>query len=296
MSNDIKHVGIISTIGDLDVSDLTRAAAALQKQVTRDLGPIWGINATVSAFVKLEDMPVGHWPIIIQKNLKEFPGAQGIHLDKNGQPFALVAVSEEWVLTVSHELCEMLVDPFGNRLIPSNSIDPGNPGRVEYLVEVSDPSEAAEFGYSINNLLVSDFYTPNFFDPIKSSGVRYSFTGAIKEPLQVLDGGYLTWHDPDSDHWWQKRMFGQEEIEDLGIMNANVRSIRAEIDRITTPLQKVATSAAKRPQVMLTAASRLTTSLKSSKSKADHWQETIKEIMENSQKQQIFAFSNVKSK
>jgi hypothetical protein len=50
-------------------------------------------------------------------------------------------------------------------------------GRVEFLVEACDPSEAAEFGYTIDNLLVSDFYTPRYFDPVQSDSVRYSFTG-----------------------------------------------------------------------------------------------------------------------
>ena len=68
--------------------------------------------------------------------------------------------------------------------------------RVNYLVEVCDPSEAAEHAYSCNGILVSDFYTPNYFDPVKAGGVRYSFTGAITEPLQVLLGGYLSWQDP----------------------------------------------------------------------------------------------------
>jgi hypothetical protein len=108
-------------------------------------------------------------------------------------------------------------------------------GRVKFLVEVGDPSEAAEFGYSINNLLVSDFYTPQYFDPVQSAGVRYSFTGAIKEPRQVLRGGYLSWQDPISKHFFQERRIDSDEPEfvDLGILtNANMTP-REFIDRQT---------------------------------------------------------------
>jgi len=123
--------------------------------------------------------------------------AAGIHLDKDGQPFALVTAGDDWPLTACHEILEMLANPFGNRVIAGDS-PKSDQGRVEFLVEVCDPSEAAEFGYTVNGVLVSDFYTPNYFDPIQAPGVRYSFTGALTEPRQVVAGGYLSWHEPVS--------------------------------------------------------------------------------------------------
>ena len=42
----------------------------------------------------------------------------------------------------------------------------------------------------------------SFIDSEKSA-VRYSLTGAITKPREVLRGGYLSWHGPVSDHWWQ---------------------------------------------------------------------------------------------
>ncbi len=115
------------------------------------------------------------------------PGAAGVHEDEHGQPFALVTASNDrnvWSLTCSHEMIEMLVDPFGNRLIASDS-PKADQGRVQVLVEACDPSEAAEFGYTVNGILVSDFYSTRYFDPLVASGVRYSFTGAVQEPRQA---------------------------------------------------------------------------------------------------------------
>ena len=109
---------------------------------------------------------------------------------------------------------------------------------MEYLVEVCDPSEAAEFGYTVNDILVSDFYTPRFFDPAVDTQARYSFTGAITKPRQVLRGGYVSWHDPVSNHWWQQTWFGQrKEFRDLGEFDvAKHESLRAWIDaRPNTP-------------------------------------------------------------
>ena len=66
-----------------------KVAAALQKQATRDLGPIWEVSATVDAFEKLEDVPLDYWPMIVKDDIG-MDGASGVHLDKNGQPFALI--------------------------------------------------------------------------------------------------------------------------------------------------------------------------------------------------------------
>ena len=128
----------------------------------------------------------------------------------------------------------MLADPFGNRTMAGQSPMPGQ-GRVQFLVEVADPSEAAKFGYKVNGITLSDFYTPNYFDPLASPGVRYSYTGAIQKPRQVLNGGYLSWHDPVSDHWFQETWFtgSKSKFRDLGVLTAKNGSLRVQIDALT---------------------------------------------------------------
>jgi hypothetical protein len=39
--------------------------------------------------------------------------------------------------------------------------------------------------------------TPHFYDPVVSTSARYSFTGAIKAPRQILPGGYISFFNPD---------------------------------------------------------------------------------------------------
>jgi hypothetical protein len=228
----LRQLALVSESSSIDLAEVTRVSAALQKQASRDLSPIWEIDATVDGFQTLEDVPIGYWPMVVKDNIGY--DAAGIHLDDGNQPYALISSGEDWSLTASHETLEMLVDPFGNRLIAGDSPMEGQ-GRVEFLVEVSDPSEAAQFAYTVNSILVSDFYTPNFFDPVASSGVRYSFTGAITEPRQVLKGGYLSWHEPVSNHWWQWQYFGDDPavFKDLGVLQASQGSLRSQIDRLT---------------------------------------------------------------
>jgi hypothetical protein len=233
------YLALVSESASVSPGELTRVAAALEKQVARDFAPIWEVTATLSAFTDLEDMPTDYCPLIVMDDIG-VSGAAGIHLDKNGQPFALIQYSPSWSLTASHETLELLADPFGNRLVAGPSPMEGQ-GRVEFLLEVCDPSEAAEFSYTVNGVMVSDFITPHYHDPAQAPGVRYSYTGAISSPREVLKGGYLSWHDPVSDHWWQVVYFGdQPEFRDLGVLGQLTGSIRSWIDAQTDvpPLQQ----------------------------------------------------------
>ncbi len=229
----LRQVALVSETSSISSAELSVVAASLQKQATRDLGPIWGVSATVDAFARLEDVPLGHWPVVVKDDINT-PGAAGVHEDDAGQPFALVQSGDGWSLTASHETIEMLVDPFGRRLAAGQSPKQGQ-GRVQFLVEPCDPSEDEQFSYIINGVAVSDFYTPKFFSTAANPHDRYSFTGAIKKPRQVLKGGYLSWHDPVSDHWFQEQFFGAKPVfKDLGKMTARSgKSFRRQIYDVT---------------------------------------------------------------
>lgn len=273
----LRQVAIVSESAKAPFSKVGPVSAALQKQAVRDVGPIWDLNATVDAFATLEDVPVGYWPIIIRDDI-DTPGAAGVHEDDSGQPFALVHADDGWSLTASHELIEMLVDPLGNRLTAGQSPKPGQ-GRVEFLVEPCDPSEAAEFGYTINGVSVSDFYTPKYFSTIANPADRYSYTGAIKKPRQVLSGGYLSWHDPVTDHWFQETFFSgsKPKFTDLGKLSAKRgKSWRRQIYDVTQQAFE-----ARRPKApALRAASALTVAaLPATQSKAKAWRQQISKLV-----------------
>lgn len=228
----LQHIALVSETKELSFGELGGVSAALQKQVLRDLAPAWAIQATVDTFESLDHVPLDYWPMIVRDDI-DVAGAAGIHEDKDGHPFALIQYSEGWSLTASHECLEMLCDPTGNRVTAGKSPMPGQE-RVEFLVEVCDPSEAEAYSYTINGVTVSDFYTPRYFDPVAAPGVRFSFTGAIERPRDVLGGGYLSWHDPVTDHWFQKTFFSDvPQFRDLGALTQGERSIRNQIYRAT---------------------------------------------------------------
>ena len=273
-----RHLAVVADTKKVTPSQLTKVAAALQKQATRDFGQIWEIQANVSGFTNLEDVPTDYWPVIIRDDIKT-PGAAGVHEDKNGQPFALVQYEKDWPLTASHETLEMLGDPFGNRLVAGKSPKPGQ-GRVNFLVEVCDPSEDRQFAYTVNGITLSDFYTPHYFDPVTAPSVRYSFTGAITKPRTILRGGYLSWVVPQTNEWFQMIWFDTAEpvFRSLGVLSGKITgSLRATIDRLTpTPLETVKPP----PKSPLMAAARDAVEEvdDSSSARADLLRKTIEEI------------------
>ncbi|HEY1271488.1 MAG TPA: hypothetical protein VGF08_05865 [Terriglobales bacterium] len=238
------NVALVSDTTVVDFSQITAVAAALQKQVTRDFGPLWTVEATVSAFDKLESVPVDYWPVIVRDDINE-PGAAGFHTDDNGQPFSLVQADDGWALTSSHEVLEMLADPFGNRTIagspPPDSPEPvASLQRVVYLVEVCDPCEAEPFAYTSNGVTVSDFITPHYYDPNGTMGARYSFRGNVEAPHTVLEGGYVSFGNPVDNNWYQIIVVnGQTRVRDLGVINvATGKSLRELVDRAVREVRK----------------------------------------------------------
>ena len=216
---------LVSQVDAASTADLERTAAALQKQIDRDYIPLWKPKATINitVFSSLEKVPPSHWPIILRADIGT-PGAMALHQERDGVPFALVTFTDQWTHSASHQMLEMAANPRSNWTVSSKSVRPGDRHKVRYLVQVCDPCQNLTFAYSIEGVLVSDFYTPHYFDEAAKPDVRYSFTGAIKRPRQVLSGGYLSWYDPKTRHWWQKQYFShrQPRFVDLGIFDTGM--------------------------------------------------------------------------
>ena len=196
------HVALVDMSGTISQHELAEVAGALNEQVQADLVPAWQLSATVGAY---PEAPPGTWRIELHEQISD-PGAAGYHEDAHGQPFAMVALSAgEWTVTASHELLETLGDPWGRRLHTAAAPDgwEGGSPRVRYLLELCDPPERVT--YQVGGVSVSDFLLPAFYRSSRRGSLAgYSHTGAIQEPLQVLEGGYITFFDPESGHMWQR--------------------------------------------------------------------------------------------
>ena len=173
----------------VDAGELARVAAAIQRQVTRDLAPAWGIHATVDVFPRPRERPADDSPVVLTR--RHLGDDEGFHLTHDGQPFSVVEAIAGWSLTASHEILEMIADPSGARIIEGPRPGFGAAGpqtRVDYLVEICDPCQSARDGTS---------WTASW-SRISASGVfrggagPFSFTGAVTSSHGLSHGGALT--------------------------------------------------------------------------------------------------------
>jgi hypothetical protein len=122
------------------------------------------------------------------------------------------------------------------RQIVGKKIQDGT-GQFNYLVEGCDPCEANNYGYTILGVVVSDFITPHFYDPVVTQGTRYSFTGAITAPRQILPGGYISFVDQETDEWQQILWVDPSQppqLKNLGPATGKNRSMREWVDNEMT--------------------------------------------------------------
>ncbi len=130
-----------SVVQDADVQD---SVAALQIQVSRDFAPIWGRDAQLAFSPRNTPVPGGTWELLIADNSDQ-AGDLGYHeLTVNGDPLGKVFAQDDiangnsWTVTASHELLEMLADPWINQCVQNNKPD----GSIRfYALEICDACE-----------------------------------------------------------------------------------------------------------------------------------------------------------
>lgn len=166
---------------------------AMQTQVTSHFRPYWTADCTLTFWPKTQPIIPGWWQLLVIDN-PDMAGALGYHeLSSVGGPLGKVFAKLDldsgtsWTVTFSHELMEMLADPW------INLISQGSDGKL-YASEVGDAVEADELGYLINGVLVSDFITPAWFQPTFAD--RLDYKRHLTAPLTLAPGGYISILDP----------------------------------------------------------------------------------------------------
>jgi hypothetical protein len=187
------------TRGSLTAAVLAQVSRALQTQLDRDFGPVWGAAARVIT-AREPAIPLIGWSISL---VDDGGGRLGVRMARDGGPRATVVVHGDWTVALSHVLLEMLANPDGELLIESRDTTPRSPGhRVRYLVEVCDPCEV--FHYEICGVSVSDFVTPDYYRADAAPGTAFDFLRRLRRPLELPRGGYLAWQD-FADRRWHRR-------------------------------------------------------------------------------------------
>jgi hypothetical protein len=175
-----------SSLPDTEIAD---AMPAFQRALDQDFAPNWREARGSELF--LGEAPPGAWEIRIV-DTPECWFCSGYHDLDNGVPYAVVSTLDDWQATFSHELWEILVNPYLDRVA---IVKPKALTRV-YALETADPVEGERSVYvrpsaSGKAVQISDFVTPAWFR--RDSEGPWDFTRATKRPFQLLEDGYQLW-------------------------------------------------------------------------------------------------------
>ncbi len=189
-------IAIINATTVLNDSQVAPVVQALQVAISRDFGPIWNVNASLVQIPRNGHPPAGAWWMVLMDN-SDMQGALGYHYDLTPEdlPIGKVFVKtcledgEPWETCLGHELYEALIDPYINLTAQA---DDG----VFYAYEVADAVEAQV--YTINNVPMTNFVTPLWFQSSAPSGSKYDFLGNLKHPFELAAGGYIGVFDPNN--------------------------------------------------------------------------------------------------
>ena len=188
----MQSISVINASTTLTDAEVSAAVPDLQTQVSAHFAPVWAIDAQLQFCPRTGSGPVaGSWWLVILDDADQ-AAAVGYHdLTAEGLPLGKVFARTDqqsghtWTVTASHELLEMLADPWMDRAtVVSDSTD----FRI-YAYEVCDACEDDGFGYWIDRTRVSDFVFPAWFNP-GSPLTKFDYCGQITRPLQLLAGGY----------------------------------------------------------------------------------------------------------
>jgi len=170
----------------------------------------------------------------------------GVHVDEKVQaldiPYALVGARDKnWSVVLSHEVLELLADPWGSRFVQYQSNQPitylnQETGQTEskvvaqqdWIVEVCDAVEADADGYAINGVQVSNFVGQAYYNTSVTSNLDYRHLLQRTDPawpFPIRQGGYLSfWDANNANDLYQITWFNGDEpiYTKLNLGNAKV--------------------------------------------------------------------------
>jgi hypothetical protein len=198
-------IAVVNESNILSDEEVSNATVACQIQINRDFYPIWDLNAHLVFYSNSQksQIPSNNMQLIVIDNA-DVADALGYHtLTATGMPLAKVFVETSqqagtpWTLAFSHELLEMIADPWANLTV---FVQTGNTSGAIVSYEVCDPCQALANSYQINGVVVSDFVLPQWFG-FYTSGNTFDFQGYITQPATILPGGYaLAFQVPNSNN------------------------------------------------------------------------------------------------
>ena len=200
MGYKLKNIYVVNKSTVLSDATLTKYCLAIQKQVQNDFNAGWGISAYVKLVNDVSSIPAASYNGIIyvidtpdptDQSLKDVLGYHDF--TPAGQPIGYVFAKTdleynlEPSVTLSHEVLEMLGDVYCNWCTLLEIKNQPWLFSIEVCDAVEDDSEA----YIIDDVKVSNFVYPDWFEPA-SKNKYLDHNKLCKHPLEIRPGGYMS--------------------------------------------------------------------------------------------------------
>src|SRR5580692_9534483 len=254
------QISVINESTILTDAEVVPVVAALQKQVTNDFRPVWGTDAELTIVPKGTQPPSANWWLVMLDDSDQ-ANALGYHdLTTEGLPIGKVFAASDlkagtsWTVTASHELLEMLGDPNINLTV---FVENNNTAGILYAYEVCDACEDDSFGYQIDNVLLSDFVYPSWFEGFRTEGsTQFDRMNKIQNPFQLLVNGYIGIFNVITGGGWQQQTAQKRSTDVLNRGAVGTRRERRNIPHElwinSLPQRKIAGNAQKYRQTLQT--------------------------------------------
>jgi hypothetical protein len=208
----MRSIAVINVSDWVTDAEVRHWVAAIQANMA-EFCLAWGLEPCALGFVPKDVgtrlRPEGMWMQVIANTPRQASYLGYHEVAASGAPIGYTFTETDLLAktsvsaTLSHEIWEMLVDPFLERVVEF--------GPRRYSVEVADPVEADLCGKvqtmpTGQPVLVSGYCLPAYFDRAEQG--PYDSRGVLQDPLPALaPGGYLAYQDLEGV-WSQISRFG----------------------------------------------------------------------------------------
>lgn len=205
-------IAVISEVSLIQFDYLQKVCLAIQKQLDQHFVKSWAKTAQITAFKSLAEIPAEYNVITVKSNISvKLDGFHGV--DDSGKPYGEIKYWQRWTYTLSHEVLEMVHNPYLKEFRKNPSIIDPNTENPLFVEEVADATDGK--GYFIDGIEVSNFITPYWYDIVKTDGRKYDYLGLLTAPRQLYEGGYVSWLSVTNEYYQAQKTKGILYVKNL---------------------------------------------------------------------------------
>lgn len=198
---------VVNLSASVSDAELKRVLAAIDVQVSQHFGPEWRCAVALSSSrmdlagkapaVDTNSDAIIYLGDTANSTVTGLSYAKGFH-DKNllGVPYGFVFLDvcklygEDWSVTLSHEVLELLADPTAALSVADPRPD-AQPG-WQYALEVCDPTQGDH--YLIGDVLVCNFVNRSFYG-LQGGAATMNYRKLPQTPFTPRENGYVQYQD-----------------------------------------------------------------------------------------------------